>query len=493
MILQRLTNTRIVTIAVMIATFLAAIEGTIVSTAMPTIVGELGGLTMISWVVSVYMLTSAVTSPIYGKLADLFGRKVVFAVGTLLFLAGSMLSGLAQTMGQLIWFRAVQGIGAGSITLTYTIVGDIYPFEQRGKIQGYMSGIWGISGILGPLTGGFLVDYVSWRWIFYMNLPFGILSVILIWLYLHENLEKKRKHVDYPGALAFTIGMSALLYALLSGGTTHPWGAPLMVVLYAAALVGLALFLYIQWKSPEPMLPLILFKIRAITVSNAAGFLLSSVLVAISFYLPVWIQGVYGQGATASGMTLLPMSIGWPLAASLSGRLVVKIGARQTSLIGAATLVIAAGWLATISVHTPHWMLYVMMFLVGFGFGFTFTSFTVTTISAVDWHLRGAAMASSTFIRALGQTLGIAVFGTLFNHALTGRLPADLAAQGFDINKVLHPDGAASLPPETLQAVREALAYGLERVFLVLALIALAGLLVTLAFPKAADMRQQSQ
>jgi EmrB/QacA subfamily drug resistance transporter len=492
--MQRLTNKRNVTIAVMIATFLAAIEGTIVSTAMPTIVGELGGLTLISWVVSVYMLTSAVTAPIYGKLADLFGRKMVFAIGTTLFLAGSMLSGLAQTMEQLIWFRAFQGIGAGSIiTITYTIIGDIYPFEQRGKIQGYMSGIWGISGILGPLTGGFLVDYVSWRWIFYMNLPFGIISIFLIWVYLHENLEKKRKHVDYWGAITFTVGMSALLYAMLSGGTAYPWESPIMLLLYAVALVALSLFFYIQWISPEPMLPLMLFKIRAITVSNSAGFLLASVLVAISFYLPVWIQGVYGQGATESGMALVPMSIGWPLAASLSGRLVVKIGARKTALIGVVTLLAASIWLATITMNTPHWVLYVLMFMIGLGFGFTYTSFTVTAISAVDWNLRGASMASSTFIRALGQTLGIAAFGTLFNHAMTSRLPAGLASQGIDINKVLDPHSGASLSPEIMQAVREALAFGLERVFFVLAIITLAGLLVTLAFPRAKEMNPQAQ
>lgn len=488
------TNEKHVTIALMIATFLAAIEGTIVSTAMPKIVGDLGGLTLISWVVSVYMLTSAVTAPIYGKLADLFGRKPVFVIGTVLFLLGSMLSGLAQTMEQLIWFRAFQGIGSGAIvTITYTIIGDIYPFEQRGKIQGYLSGIWGISGILGPLTGGFLVDYVSWRWIFYINLPFGIVSIILIWLSLHERLEKSRKHIDYWGALTFTLGMSALLYALLSGGQTHPWDSPLMIGLYLAGVLFVSLFLVIQRRSPEPMLPLVLFKIRPIMVANAAGFLLSAILVAVSFYLPLWIQGVYGQGATESGLTLLPMSIGWPIAAALSGRLVVKLGARITTLIGTVALVLATVWLATITTHTPHWTLYGMTFLVGFGFGFTFTSFTVTAISAVDWSLRGASMASNTFIRSLGQTLGIAVFGTLFNHMLASHLPANLAAEGIDVNQMLDPKQAQQLAADTLNILREALAYALETVFFVLAVIAVAGLLVTLAFPRDRQAARQPQ
>ncbi|WP_134684285.1 MDR family MFS transporter [Brevibacillus migulae] len=488
------TNKKNVTLALMIATFLAAIEGTIVSTAMPTIVSELGGLTLISWVVSVYLLTSAVTAPIYGKLADLFGRKPVFAIGTILFLLGSMLSGLAQTMEQLIWFRAFQGIGAGSIiTITYTIIGDIYPFEQRGKVQGYMSGIWGISGILGPLTGGFLVDYVSWRWIFYINLPFGIVSILLIWFFLHEHVEKKQKHIDYGGAATFTLGMSVWLYALLSGGTAHPWASPLMLGLYAVGAVFIAVFLVIQRRSPEPMLPLVLFKIRSIMVANGAGFLLSSILVAITFYLPLWIQGVYGQGATQSGLTLLPMSIGWPIAAALSGRLVVKIGAGKTALIGTLPLVLATVWLATIRTDTPHWMLYGMTFLVGFGFGFTFTSFTVTAISAVDWSLRGASMAANTFIRSLGQTIGIATFGTLFNQMMTSRLPADLAAEGIDVNEVLASDRVQQLAPEIVASLREALAYGLEKVFLVLAVIAVLGLIVTLAFPRDKIAESQSE
>jgi EmrB/QacA subfamily drug resistance transporter len=479
--MERVTNRRNVTIGVMIATFLAAIEGTIVSTAMPTIVSDLGGLHLISWVVSIYLLTSAVTTPIYGKLADLYGRKVVFSIGTILFLIGSVLSGMAHTMEQLIWFRAFQGMGAGSIiTITYTIIGDLYPFEERGKVQGWMSGIWGISGILGPLTGGFLVDYVSWHWIFFMNLPFGIVSVVLIWMYLHENLEKRQKYIDYPGVVTFTLSMSALLYALLSGGTTHPWNSPLIVGLIGAAVAGMAVFFYIEAKSPEPMLPLQLFTIRAITVANLAGFLLSAVLVAISFYLPLWIQGVYGQGATGSGLTLIPMSIGWPLGAAWSGRLLAKAGIRSTSLAGLAALVASAIWLASISVDTPHWSLFVITLIVGFGFGFAFTSFTGAVLSAVDWNLRGAAMATNTFIRTLGQTLGIAAFGTLFNHVIlrANQIP------GTDINQVLNPEQAKLLAPDVLRFLREVLATGLHQVFLVLAVLVVASLAVTLWYPR---------
>ncbi|QQE73927.1 MFS transporter [Brevibacillus composti] len=478
--MKPVTNKRNVTIGVMIATFLAAIEGTIVSTAMPTIVSDLGGLHLISWVVSIYLLTSAVTTPIFGKLADLFGRKIVFTSGAILFLIGSALSGLAQTMEQLIWFRAFQGLGAGSIiTVTYTIVGDIYPFEQRGKVQGWMSGIWGISGILGPLTGGLLVDYVSWHWIFYMNIPFGIVSIVLIWLYLHEHIEKVNKHIDYAGASIFTISVSALLYALLSGGQEHPWGSPLIMGLLVFSALGILLFLYVEKRSPEPMVPLGLFSMRAMSIVNIAGFLLAAVLVAVSFYLPLWIQGVYGQGATGSGLTLIPMSVGWPIGAAISGRLLARIGIRTTSLFGVAILIAATTWLATIQPSSPHLLLFGITFLVGLGFGLSFTSFTGAVLS-VPWNLRGVAVSTNSFIRTLGQTLGIALFGTLLNASVRQAQ----SVENIDVNKILNPHEAGQLPPELLQTVRELLAGGLHQVFVILAVLAVISLLVTLGYPK---------
>jgi len=484
------TNRRYVTFGILVATFLAAIEGTIVSTAMPTIVGELGGLGLISWVVSMYLLTSAVTTPIYGKMADLYGRKIVFAVGTLLFLLGSMLSGLAQTMEQLIWFRAFQGLGAGGIlTMTFTIIGDIYPHEERGKVQGWMSGVWGIAGIFGPLTGGFLVDYVSWRWIFYMNLPFGILSLLLIWLFLQETFEKKKKHVDYPGAITFTVSMTASLYALLTGGTTYAWGSVEILALIAVFFISFSVFLYLQTKSPEPILPLSLFKNRMLTVSYLSGFVLCVVLVGITFYLPLWIQGIYGTGATGSGLTLLPMSIGWPIGAMISGRFSITRGSKTASLIGTCTLIIGSVWLAVVHTESPHWMLYAIMFIVGLGFGFVITALTLTVQSAVDWTQRGTAMGTNTFLRSLGQTIGIAFLGTVFNQSMAGFAEQHPAV---DLNLILNPETAGQLPADLLQLMRDALAGSLHTVFVVLAGTSIIALLICFLMQRDKEKNQEA-
>jgi EmrB/QacA subfamily drug resistance transporter len=488
--MQNASNRRNVTIALMVAMFLAAIEVTIVSTAMPTIVSDLGGIKLISWVYAAYLLTSAVTTPIYGKLADLFGRKVIFIVGTVIFLLGSALSGLATSMEQLIWFRAFQGIGAGAVLpVTFTIIGDIYSFEERGKVQGLFSAIWGISGILGPLAGGFLVDYVSWRWIFYINLPFGLASIAMISIFLKEQFEKKKKHIDYLGSIVFTVSMSCLLYALISGGSTYAWDSSEIIGLFAVAAATMLLFLYVETKSPEPMLPLQLFKLRVISVSNAAAFLLSAVLIGVTAYLPIWIQGVFGTGATSAGLTLSPMSIGWPIGAVIGGRFLGKVGAKPITLIGAIVLVLGSIWLANVAAGTAHGVFVAIMVVLGFGFGFAMTSLTVAVQSAVGWNLRGAATASNSLVRTLGQTVGIAVFGTLFNTAITDYMKAHLGdrAQGHDsseIGNLYNPEALKHIPPDILQTMREAIVAGLHNVFVILAGLAVLGLLTSLLLPK---------
>ncbi|MCA0149610.1 MFS transporter [Rossellomorea vietnamensis] len=416
------TKQKSVVFALLIATFLTAIEGTIVSTAMPKIVEDLGGSELYTWVISVYLLAIVISTPVFGKLADLFGRRIMFTIGVSIFLIGSMLSGLSQSMEQLVLFRLIQGIGAGALTtLPFTIIGDVFTFEMRAKMQGWMSSVWGIAGITGPLAGGFIVDTISWHWIFYMNLPFGIVSLFLLWTSLKENIEKKKHKIDYSGIFTFAISISAFLYALtLLKEQNHMTGGILTLLIVAAA--GISLFLWIESKAEEPMLPLSLFKNRFITISTIAGFLLGFILVAITFYIPLWVQGVTGLNATLSGVTMLPMSITWPLAAVLSGRLMAKTSIGKITVMGIS--VITAGCLGLVLFHadTTVPLMMVVTAMIGFGFGLSLTAFTVAVQSSVEWKVRGAAMGTFNLMRNLGQSIGIAVSGLWLSDQLSGHV-----------------------------------------------------------------------
>lgn len=452
------TDPRKVTFALLIATFLSAIEVTIVSTAMPVIGKELGGIHLISWVYAAYLLTSAVTAPIYGKMADLFGRKKIFLLSISLFLLGSILCGISRSMPQLITFRLIQGIGAGGLLpLSQTIIGDLYPFEQRAKVQGLISSIWGISGLIGPLLGGFFVQYLSWQWIFFINLPFGFLALAMIKKFLHHEGGYRKRHIDYAGALTFMLGMGTLLFVLLAGGNTLAWGSALGIASLFVAALSLTLFILIQLKHPEPLVPLKLFRKREIVVSHGSGFLGSAVLIGLNAYLPLWIQGVLHLQATASGLTLTPISLSWLVGAFLTGQFLPKLGTRSIAIIGVICIAGGTILLNTITLSTPFWALVGMMALIGLGFGCSFTVYTVVIQSAVETSQRGAATSSHTFLRVLGQTLGIALLGAVFNGVVGNNLdnlPGDVLAEGIYV------------------------------IFSVLAGIALLNLVVTLFIPK---------
>lgn len=415
------TKRKNVVIALLISTFLMAIEGTIVSTAMPKIVEDLGGSHLYTWVISVYLLAVVISTPVFGKMADLYGRKLMFTIGTIIFLVGSMLSGLSQTMEQLVLFRVIQGIGAGALaTIPFTIIGDIFEFEMRAKMQGWVSSVWGIAGVIGPLVGGFIVDTISWHWIFFMNLPFGIVSLTLLWFSLHEQIEKKKQIIDYAGILTFTICMTAFLYALSLLKEEKQITSHIFIFLIIA-FIGLCLFLWIEKKGKEPMLPLSLFKNKFITISNIAGFLLSFILVAVTFYIPLWVQGVTNLNATFSGIAMLPMSLTWPVGAVLSGKWMSKKPIARITLAGIIVILLGCIGFIFFQTNTPVPVMMVFTATIGFGFGLTFTAFTVAVQSAVDWNMRGAAMGSNNLMRNLGQAIGISISGLWLSDELKGR------------------------------------------------------------------------
>jgi EmrB/QacA subfamily drug resistance transporter len=466
------------------STFLTAIEGTIVSTAIPSIVSDLKGMELMNWVFSIYLLTSAVATPIFGKLADLYGRKRIFFAGTILFLLGSVLSGMSATMTQLIWFRAFQGIGTGAIMpVTFTMVGDLYPFEQRAKIQGWISSVWGIAGIVGPLVGGFFVEQLTWHWVFYINVPFGIIAMIMVGLWFQESFEKQKKPIDYPGVILFSIGLISLLFALQIGGESQQWTSNLVIGLFAAAVFFIALFLWVETKVSEPMVPLSLFTIRNIVIANAGGFILSAVLIGMTAYIPVWVQGILGLKATNAGITLAPMSVSWTIGAFIGGRLLVKRGAKVTSHIGMVFLLASCAGLIAANLESTQIYLMWITLLAGFGFGMTLTVYTVIVQSSVGWSMRGAATASNTLFRTLGQTVGVAVFGTYINQNNSRQL-LDTRVSVDEMNNLIDPNISEQMPPEIRDILREVLENGLHGVFWLLLVLAAAGAAVVVLLPR---------
>lgn len=401
--------------AVMVAMFLGAVEGTIVTTAMPTIVKDLNGFELISWVFSLYLLTSAISTPIYGKLSDLYGRKNVLCTGIVIFLIGSSLCGLSQNMYQLIAFRALQGLGAGSIfTVTYTIVGDVFSLSERAKVQGWLSTVWGIASLVGPFLGGFLIDTLSWNWIFFINLPFGILSIILLQRNLSETFEKKNHKIDYAGTAVLSLAIMALLYGVLSGGKSNNWLSVPIILSLALAFVLLTFFYFIERKAVEPIFPFEIFT-KTNTVVNVISFLGSAVLIGVDVYMPIYIQNVLGFSATVSGLAVAPLSVSWLLSSVILAKAIPGFGERIVIGMSNLVLLISCSLLLVLGTGSPLILVVIYTFIMGFGFGGGFTTLTIVVQASVDYSKRGAATASNALIRTLGQTIGVSVLGSILN------------------------------------------------------------------------------
>jgi EmrB/QacA subfamily drug resistance transporter len=458
---------RWVFVAALATVFMAAIEGTIVATAMPTIVGALGGFELLSWVFTSYLLTQAVTIPIYGRLADLYGRRRILFIGIGLFLAGSVLCGLARSMLALVIFRVLQGLGAGAVMpVAQTLIGDIYQGEERARIQGYISGTFGAAALLGPVVGAFLVAHASWPMVFWINVPLGVLATILLALALHEEVQHRPHRIDYLGSVLMMLGTGVLMIALVEAARLS---ALALTALIAAALVLLATFLLYERRTPEPMLPMRLWRNRIVAGSNVANLAFGAVMMAVAAFLPAYMQGVMGSGVLMAGFVLMAMSANWSFGGFMSGRILLRFSYRTAAIAGSLTL--AAGCFMMLGLDPARGALWAVVsaMLMGLGMGLTNNCLLVAIQASVPWSERGVATSSTIFTRILGQSIGTAGFGGILNAGLAGHL-----AQGGDlVNRIMEPSLRRTIPSAEIAAVMDAFANALHNVFLIDCLLAL--------------------
>ncbi len=487
---QKQTNRPLVLASVMLAMFMGAVEATIVSTAMPAIAADLGGFSLYSWVFSAYLLMNSVTVLIYGKLSDLFGRKPILFFGITMFLIGSILCGFAGTMQMLVIFRLIQGFGAGAVMpIATTIVGDIYTKEERAKIQGYLSSVWGISAILGPAIGGLLVQYVSWHFVFWLNIPLGVLSILGLLFFLHENVERKAHQIDYLGVLFLMVSVSSLMIVLVEGGTRWPWLSLQSLCFYTVIIIAFLLFYFREKRASEPVMPFGIWKERSILVANVTSLTTGIMLIGISSFLPTFVQGVMNQPPIIAGFTLTTMSIGWPIASTVAGRMLVKIGYRVTSIIGGVSLVLGSVVFVTMTADSGPFWAAAGSFLFGVGMGLTSTAFIVSIQSTVSWQQRGIATAANMFMRNLGNTIGAALLGGILNSQLNRYFMQSSAHIGRrfsveSVNALLKGNERSKLPQTTIHILQDGLTIALHIDYFVVLVFGVASLIFLLFIPK---------
>jgi EmrB/QacA subfamily drug resistance transporter len=456
--------------ALMLGMFLAALDQTIVSTALPTIVGDLGGLDHFSWVVTAYLLASTVSTPLYGKLGDMLGRKPVFLAAIVIFLVGSMLSGLSQSMVQLIAFRALQGLGAGGLIVgAQAILADVIPPRRRGRYMGLIGAVFAVSSVAGPLLGGFLVDNLSWRWVFYVNMPIGALALLIVTFRLHLHVPHTRHRIDYLGAGLLASGIGALILVATWGGTQYAWGSATIVGLTVAGFALLAAFVWQERRATEPIIPLRLFRSRTFDLAGAMGFTIGIAMFGAIIYLPLFLQLVYGASPTSSGLRMIPLMAGLLTASIASGRAITRYGHYKVyPIVGTATLVVGMFLLSRLTVSTDAWLASVYMLVVGIGIGLVMQVLVLMVQNDARPKDMGVVTSTATFFRSVGGSFGVALFGAVFASRLAGelaRLPADVVARLGDVGAI-DPARAKQLPPDVHADFLQIFASALHGVFL---------------------------
>jgi EmrB/QacA subfamily drug resistance transporter len=487
----------LIVVGVMTGMAIAALEATVVGTAMPTVIASLGGIAHYSWVFSAYLVTSTVTVPVWGKLSDLYGRRLMYQLGIGVFLLGTALSGFSQSMTELIVFRAIQGLGAGALVpLGMTIIGDTFTLQERAKMQAWFSGVWGLSSVVGPVIGGFVTDQISWRWVFFINLPVGIVAAIIIGIALKEPKRTEKPSIDYLGATTLMLAISLLMLAMVEGGRSLAAifsGENLLLI--SASIALLAVFGYIETKAKDPMIPFRLFRNRTITVSTSAGFMAGIAMFGGISFIPLFAQGTLGMTATQAGSLLTPLMLSWVSMSIIVGRLMLKIGYRIITIFG--FIVMAGGFilLATFERTTPVYWLYVDLVLVGMGLGLTMLTLLISVQQSVERADLGTATSLNQFSRAIGGAIGVAIMGAVLTSGLatqlmkaageSGVLSAQQAeALASDPNALIDPASKAALPAGVLPLLQDAMAAAIHPVFWVVVVVAIIALVISLFMPK---------
>jgi EmrB/QacA subfamily drug resistance transporter len=449
-----------VLISLMLTTGLVAIDSTILATAVPSIVNDLGGFTQFPWLFSVYLLAQAASVPVYAKLSDTIGRKPIVLIGIGLFLIGSILCGFAWSMPALIAFRALQGLGAGAVQpMAVTIAGDIYTVAERAKVQGYLASVWAISSVVGPTLGGVFSQFTSWRWIFFVNVPLCILAGWMLIRNFHEKVERRKHRIDYAGATLLTVGMTLLILAVLEGGQAWAWDSVWSVGAFVIGGLLLVSFVLVERKAAEPILPLWVFSRRLLVTTTLISLGVGAVLIGLTSYVPTYLEGTIHVEPIIAGLAVAALTIGWPIAASLSGRFYLRIGFRNTALLGTAIAIVGAVVLAITASHPSVLFVAVSCFIVGLGMGLIATPTLIAAQSSVAWNERGVVTGSNLFARSIGSSVGVAVFGAIANSIIAASVGGEQ-------------------DPATVQAASQA-------VFVAVAVVAVLTIVAGLAMPHA--------